>query len=110
MSRVTALLARVAAACAVLLVAALLTPADVASASTARSDMRTTGSAAEGSASAPLTAGDLALARALMSNGVMRAVSSLDECTSHDTRVSLTPGPTSVCIQPSGSMPGEECS
>ncbi|HET8987821.1 MAG TPA: Ig-like domain-containing protein, partial [Humibacillus sp.] len=83
MSRVSALLSRIAAACALLLVAALLAPG--------------------GSASAAPTAGELSYACALKSNGLLRAVSSLSECKSNETTVTLKPGPTTVCTQPSGS-------
>jgi methionine-rich copper-binding protein CopC len=83
MSRVTALLSRLAAACAVLLVAALLAPA--------------------GQATAAPTAGEMSYACALKSNGLMRAVTSLSECTKNETKVTLKPGPNGVCIQPSGS-------
>ena len=60
MSRVSALLSRIAAACALLLVAALLAPV--------------------GPATAAPTAGELSYACALKSNGLLRAVSSLSEC------------------------------
>ena len=83
MSRVTASLSRIAAACALLLVAALLAPG--------------------GSASAAPTAGELSYACALKSNGLLRAVSSLSECKSNETKVTLKPGPATVCIQPTGS-------
>ena len=83
MSRVSALLSRIAAACALLLVAALLAPG--------------------GSASAAPTAGELSYACALKSNGLLRAVGSLSECKGNETRVTLKPGPHTVCIQPSGS-------
>lgn len=82
MPRFSALFSRVAAACALVLVAALLTPA--------------------GSSAEP-TAGELSYACALKSNGLMRAVTSLDECTKNETKVTLKPGPHIVCIQPSGS-------
>ena len=83
MSRASALLSRIAAACAVLLVAALLAPA--------------------GSASAAPTAGELSSACALKSNGLLRAVTSLSECKGNETKVTLKPGPAVVCIQTSGS-------
>ena len=69
--------------CALLLVAALLAPG--------------------GSASAAPTAGELSYACALKSNGLLRAVGSLSECKSNETKVTLKPGPHTVCIQPSGS-------
>ncbi|TQM54609.1 beta strand repeat-containing protein [Humibacillus xanthopallidus] len=83
MSRVSALLSRIAAACAVLLVAALLAPA--------------------GSAAAAPVAGEMSYACALKSNGVLRAVSSLSECKGNETKVTLKPGPAIFCVQPSGS-------
>ncbi|GAA2158486.1 cadherin domain-containing protein [Humibacillus xanthopallidus] len=83
MSRVSALLSRIAAACAVLLVAALLAPA--------------------GSASAAPVAGEMSYACALKSNGLLRAVTSLSECKGNETKVTVKPGPDIFCIQPSGS-------
>src|SRR6478609_7299995 len=76
-------LRRIAAACALLLVAALFGPA--------------------GSASAAPTAGEMSYGCALKSNGLLRAVSSLNECKSNETKVTFKPGPVLVCIQPSGS-------
>ncbi|KRF38920.1 hypothetical protein ASG96_16230 [Terrabacter sp. Soil810] len=74
---------RIAAACALLLVAALLGPA--------------------GSASAAPSTGEMSYACALKSNGLLRAVTSLGECKSTETKVTFKPGPVLVCIQPSGS-------
>ena len=46
---------------------------------------------------------ELTFACALKSNGQMRWVQSLSSCSKKDTRVTVKPGPTRVCIQPSGS-------
>ena len=83
MSRVSALLSRIAALCTLLLVAALLAPV--------------------GPAAAAPTPGDLSYACALKSNGLLRAVSSLSECKGNETKVTVKPGPQTLCIQPSGS-------
>lgn len=72
-----------AAACALLLVAALVGPA--------------------GPASAVPTAGEMSFACALKSNGLLRAVTSLSECKGNETKVTVKPGPVTVCVQPSGS-------
>jgi large repetitive protein len=91
MSRSSALLSRIAAACALLLVAALLAPAGSASA------------ARPAPPAAGPTAGEMSYACALKSNGLLRAVTSLSECKSNETKVTLKPGPDIFCVQPSGS-------
>lgn len=78
---------RVAAACALLLVAAVLGPA---------------GSAA--AASSVPTSGELTSACAAKSSGLLRAVTSPSECRSDETRVTVKPARVTVCVQPSGWM------
>src|SRR5437764_3036021 len=41
---------------------------------------------------------------ALKSNGLMRYVSSLNQCKNTENKVTIRPGPTRICIQPSGSV------
>ena len=94
MSRVSALLSRIAAACALLLVVALLAPAGSAGAAPTAAGVAPT--------AAP-TAGELSYACALKSNGLLRAVTSLSDCKSNEKKVTLKPGPDIFCVQPSGS-------
>ncbi|HRA03845.1 MAG TPA: Ig-like domain-containing protein [Arachnia sp.] len=46
---------------------------------------------------------ELTYACALKSNGLMRWVENLSSCTTKETRITVKPGPTRVCAQPSGS-------
>src|ERR1051325_10466249 len=47
---------------------------------------------------------EMNFACALKSNGVMRYVSNLNQCKKTEDAVTIRPGPTRVCIQPSGSV------
>jgi methionine-rich copper-binding protein CopC len=94
MSRVSAVFSRIAAGCVLVLVAALLGPGGSVGA---------TLTAPVGSLAAAPTTGELTLACALKSNGVLRAVSSPSECKRNETTVELKPGPHIFCVQPSGS-------
>ena len=82
MMRASALITRLAAACALALVAALVSPL---------------------AGDADPVPGELAYACALKSNGLLRAVSSPSECSKNEKLVTIKPGPVLVCVQPSGS-------
>src|SRR5690349_9476055 len=47
---------------------------------------------------------EMKFACALKSNGLMRYVSSLSQCTKNETGVTVKPGPTLICVQPDGSV------
>lgn len=56
-----------------------------------------------GPASLALTPAELTYACASKSNGQLRWAVSLSSCSKNETRVTIKPGPTRLCIQPSGS-------
>jgi len=47
---------------------------------------------------------EMKFACALKSNGLMRYVSNLNQCKSTEDKVTIKPGPISVCVQPDGSV------
>src|SRR5256885_11179340 len=47
---------------------------------------------------------EMKFACALKSNGLMRYVSNLNQCKSTEDKVTIQPGPTSLCINPDGSV------
>src|SRR5439155_22065484 len=47
---------------------------------------------------------EMKFACALKSNGLMRYVSNLNQCKSTEEKVTINPGPISLCIQPDGSV------
>ena len=57
-----------------------------------------------GSTSATLTPVEMNFACALKSNGLMRYVSSLNQCKSTENKVTIHPGPITVCVNPDGTV------
>ncbi|MFQ6171951.1 Ig-like domain-containing protein [Oryzobacter sp. R7] len=57
----------------------------------------------QGAAANGTTPPELSFACALKSNGQLRVVTSLSQCTKNETKIQMKPGPVLVCVQPSGS-------
>src|SRR5437763_3537678 len=57
-----------------------------------------------GSAGATQTPQEMSVACALKSNGLMRYVSTLNQCKNTEEKVTIKPGPISVCVQPDGTV------
>src|ERR1041385_4481178 len=57
-----------------------------------------------GASSAATPPVEMNFACALKSNGLMRYVSNLNQCTRNEDRVTIKPGPVLLCLQPDGSV------
>ena len=61
------------------------------------------GAAHDGAATATVAPVEMKFACALKSNGLMRYVTNLNQCKNTEEKITIKPGPWTLCVQPDGS-------